>query len=317
MNPFKGSSRNRRRRSGFTLNLRADTEGGARSTGRRTPLAARLGGLLLAGVAAWVVLLVGAAMVREHWLDHIEALAIRKIVITRDGVLSEAEIRTMTGVSPGRNCLTIDVYEIRQRLLRHPRIAEASLYLDFPDTLRVEVKEHLPVARAPLPGGTGSDFFLLDENGRVMERAAATAPAELVKAEAALPLLTGLGSSSFTAGEALSDPQARAALALIALGEGPAAAGTDLVSVDVGTPGVLLALTAKGERLSLLPDDLPRQLRDWTFISQRAAALGSNIASVDLSVQKNIPLRWETNGPVAPQPQRPPHIRRRPPTRHV
>ena len=313
---FQRSRRNRRRDAGFTLF--AETGGDGASRPRRGGVAGLLRTAVLAGVllaVTWVVF----GLARDHWLYRIDSLALKRIPVSRDGVLTDEEIRRLAGVQPGRNVLTIDLFSLRQRLLRHPRIDEATVRIEFPDTLRISVRERTPVARILLPpvGGLQA-FYLLDETGHVlMPFEEGHAPREVI--ETALPMLVHVAIAGFSAGQAVADPQILAALRFLGGFEASAMAGvSDIVSVDVGVPGVLGVLSNLGARITLAPDDFDRQLAEWRAIHDRATGLGRLIGTLDLSVRSNPPLKWlEALAPVPesiPKTLRP---KRKPLRRHV
>ena len=291
-NLFKPASRNRRRDAGFRL-FAETGEGAAPRTRRPWWFKPLLFTVLL--TALWFGCSLGWEVARDRWLNRVEALALRQLIVTRDGVLTEDEIRRLAGVQTGRNVLTIDLYSLRERLLRHPRIAEATVRLEFPDTLRIGIRERVPVARVLLPvAGDVQAYFLLDDTGHVLipfERN--RAPTEIVEAEAALPLLNGMSSVTFSAGQTVMEPRVLAALKLIAGFDASAMAGiTELLSVDIAMPGVLVVLSNQGARVTLAGEDFERQLREWRAVHERALALGRTIGTLDLSVRGNAPLKW-------------------------
>lgn len=314
VNVFKDQPRNRRRGGGFRL--AADTGVGAAAR-RRYPWWFRA--LFTLGLLAALWFGGGQAirLTREHWLYHIEALALRQIVVTRDGVLTAEEIRRLAGIRTGRNVLTLDLFALQQRLLRHPRIETASVYLEYPDTLRIGIRERVPVARVLLPSvGDAQGFYLLDETAHVlMPFEKGFAPADIIAAELALPLLNGTTAT----GQSLTNPQVLAALQLLAGFDASAMAGiTEPLSVDVSAPAVLTVLSAQGARVTLACEDFDRQLREWRAVHDRSLGLGRVIGTLDLSVRGNSPLKWleasATSSPSpAPQPVRP----KRKSTRHV
>ena len=318
---FQNSSRNRRRDAGYRLF--AETGEGALVPRTRRPWwfkpllsMALLATLWFGGNLVWQT-------ARDRWLNQIDALALRQLIVTRDGVLTEEEIRRLAGVQPGRNVLTIDLYVLRQRLLRHPRIEEATVRLEFPDTLRIGVRERVPVARVLLPSaGDVQGYFLLDDTGHVLipfERG--HAPVEIVEAEAALPLLNGMTAVTFSAGQTVMDQRVLAALKLIAGFDASAMAGvTELLSVDIASPGVLVVLSNQGARVTLAGEDFDRQLREWRAVHEQAIARGHAIGTLDLSVRGNAPLKWiEASAAPASAPDPIPKTVRpnRKPTRHV
>ena len=315
---FQRSRRNRRRDAGFTLF--AETGADATSRARRGGMGSLLRTTLLAGVLLGVTGLV-FGLARDHWLYRIDSLALKRIPVSRDGVLTDEEIRRLAGVQPGRNVLTIDLFSLRQRLLRHPRIDEATVRIEFPDTLRISVRERTPVARILLPpvGGLQA-FYLLDETGHVlMPFEEGHAPREVIETEASLPMLIHVAIAGFSAGQAVADPQVLAALRFLGGFDASAMAGvSDVVSVDVGVPGVLGVLSNFGARITLAPDDFDRQLAEWRAIHDRAAGMGRLIGTLDLSVRSNPPLKWLEA--VAPVPEPIPktlRLKRKPLRRHV
>ncbi len=321
-NPFTGRPRNRRRNGDFTLDVRlnAETEGPPRR--RRVWWLKPLLLLVLAGTA-WFG---GSALIRigkERWLHHIPSLALRELPVVRDGVITETEIRRLAGITVGRNILTVDPYSVRQQLLRHPRIDDARLELEFPDTLRLTVRERVPVARLMLPPVAGRENFLLvDDLGHVMAPfEKGRAPAEIIESEAVLPLLTGTSAVGVAPGHVLSGSLTLAALRLLTtFGEAPISAEAEIASVDVSTPGLLTAVTTHGAQVALLPGAFERQLQQWLGVHRRSAELRRAIGSLDLSVANHPPLHWvematsSTNEP----PARPTRPKRKPPQRrHV
>jgi hypothetical protein len=86
-------------------------------------------------------------------LHHLEGEEIRGLLATPVGVtLAQADLRGM-----------------KERLLRHPWVKEVSLHKGFPDRLRVEIVERVPVAAVAEKGG---QWFLVDRDGMILERVA-------------------------------------------------------------------------------------------------------------------------------------------------
>ncbi len=319
-----GKHRNRRRgtRRGASHRMAART--GARSGPGRWWIRPLLLILLAGGAYAgggWAL-----RMARDQWLHRIEALALQKIHVTRDGLLSEEEIRDLGGVEVGRNALTVDPYLVRERLRRHPRIEDAQIRLDFPDTLRIAVRERVPVARIMLPRlGTAEAYLLIDDLGFVfLPFRRGAAPVEVIEAEGTLPALLGVNAVGAATGRALSDPQVLAALKLLAaLDQSPLVTLADVVNVDVGDAPLLTVLTRAGSRITLAADrEFEDQLMKWYSVHQHGLNTGFTIATLDLSITNHPPLRWVDPGlpqpaSATPLPPRDPRPKRKPNRRHV
>ncbi|MBX3733857.1 MAG: FtsQ-type POTRA domain-containing protein [Verrucomicrobiae bacterium] len=240
------------------------------------------------------------AQARERWLHRIDRLAIQRIEVLCDGILTPSEIREIAGIAVGRNVLTVDPFQVRERLRRHPRIEDAHIRLDFPDAVQISVRERYPVARLVLPRmGTAEPHLLVDASGYVfMPFQPGTAPAEVIASEAALPALHGVPAGALLAGRTIADRQVRAALGLLsAFDESPLAQEADLISVDLGAAPLLTVLTRGGAIVTLAADrEFADQLARWFSVHRFGLASGLRIASLDLSVVNNPPLRWMDPG---------------------
>jgi len=94
----------------------------------------------------------------------------------------------------------------------------------------------------------------------------------------------------------------RAALRLIDLFEGSDMASiADLRRIDVAAADVLTVVTGEGSEVTFGLRDFERQLRRWREIRDVGYRLGKCIATVDLSVTHNIPVRWLEPGQAPPQ----------------
>ena len=65
----------------------------------------------------------------------------------------------------------------------------------------------------------------------------------------------------------------------------------DLRRVDISAPGVVAATTGQGSVLTFGLDNFDQQLRRWRQIYDYALTRKSNIASADLAVANNVPVR--------------------------
>lgn len=290
---FGGHQENRRRpRSGTVLEarLRADPEGGSAPRSRRWLLRTGATLLLCASVAA------GAWWIRENWFHRIPSLAVREVVVEVDGVLSPDEIRRLAGVPIGRNILSIDLPQLRDRLQNHPRIASARIISEFPGTLLIRIRERLPLlAVEPLSRNGLQARYLLDETGHLLlPLEPSSAPAEALAAEAALPLLLGHDPRRPTA----RADTLRALDFIRAYEAAPSGSLPEIRSVSIAEPGVLVVATATSGEVTFAARDYAAQLRRWGDILRQLEALKESrtIRSLDLSVSQNSPIRW--NDPV-------------------
>jgi cell division protein FtsQ len=93
---------------------------------------------------------------------------------------SEVAIRHLADIRQGERLLSLDLDRIVSSVKRHPWVAEAQVKRSFPDTVRIQVKEHKPVLLLAHRG-----LFFVSDEGEVFVRARTLG--------VDLPLLTGVG----------------------------------------------------------------------------------------------------------------------------
>jgi cell division protein FtsQ len=156
-------------------------------------------------------------------------LVARSPLLDVDDLAVEGAVRTPTeevlaavGARPGDQLLDVDVDAARDRVVALPWVADASVALDWPSSVRVSIREREPVAAAR--GDDGSDW-LVDAEGRVL--APSVGDEGLVVVEG-----VGVGDPGSTLG-----PAAEGALALLA--QLPPGAASRLEAVVVTSAGHL------------------------------------------------------------------------------
>jgi hypothetical protein len=85
----------------------------------------------------------------------------------------------------------------------------------------------------------------------------------------------------------------QAALELIgAFEHSPMAGLVDLRRVDISAPGVLVVTTGQGSEITFGLENFDQQLRRWRVAFDWGVARQKSIASMDLAVANNVPVRW-------------------------
>ena len=78
--------------------------------------------------------------------------------------LSEGEVRELVGPAVGENILALDIEALKARLRASPWVADATVTRALPDTVRVEIRERVPLALAEL-----DRLYLMDEDGGLID----------------------------------------------------------------------------------------------------------------------------------------------------
>jgi cell division septal protein FtsQ len=221
----------------------------------------------------------------------------------------------LAGVRLGRNILSVDLPQLRDRLQHHPRIASARIMVEFPGSLLIRIRERLPiVAVEPLSQNGLQARYLLDENGHLLlPLEPSSAPTEAVAAESALPILVGYHAQRPTA-----QADTMRALEFIKTYESAAPGSLpDIRSVSISEPGVLVVTTDASGEVTFAARDYGTQLQRWSDILRQLQDLKESrtIQSLDLSVSQNSPIRWNDGPPVTPTTEAPERISRPKPKR--
>ena len=122
----------------------------------RTILALQLGTALLIAVSAiWT----GYSKVMAS-----ERLRVGKVEVRGGHFLSEGEVRELLGPAVGENILSLDIEGLKARLRASPWVADATVSRTLPDTVRVEIRERLPLALAEM-----ERLYLMDGDGALID----------------------------------------------------------------------------------------------------------------------------------------------------
>ena len=127
---------------------------------------------LLAAVVAW-----GTWEVRRTVHGGESALGspvtrmpIRDIVLITDGVLTQEWLVKVLSIPTNASLMELDLFALRDRLLKRGQVAAADLRRDFPDTLVVSLQERAPVLRAIVQeSGSGPRSLLIARDGVAYE----------------------------------------------------------------------------------------------------------------------------------------------------
>ena len=236
-----------------------------------------------------------------------QAFAIAQIDMQTDGVITPDQLRRWANVKLGDNLFTLDLARVKRDLEMQPLVSFVSVERILPRTLRIRVTEREAAVQVNVPrsnphGSVEVLVFQVDPDGFVMlplDARQRTTPAN--QTDDSLPVLAGLGLHELQPGRRLELPQVQAALRLVTeFAHSPMAGLVDLRRIDIGTAEVLVVTTGQGSEVTFGLQDLDRQLRRWAEIHNQAQQQNKALASLDLAVSNNIPVRWlqVSTGPV-------------------
>ncbi|MBT8338533.1 MAG: FtsQ-type POTRA domain-containing protein [Desulfatitalea sp.] len=169
--------------------------------------------------------------------------------------LSHKEILTQAGIQSGDNLMAVNLRLARKRLLAHPWIATARVSRQIPNTIDIQVREHIPLARVDL-----GRIFLINLQGRIFKELEETDPLDL-------PLVNGVTYADISLGnDTLSTPLA-AVMKVLRMSREPGAAISfsqiDCLYLD-REMGVVLTLKQKKRQIKLGYDDYEAKYKRYS-----------------------------------------------------
>ncbi|HXB57801.1 MAG TPA: FtsQ-type POTRA domain-containing protein [Vicinamibacteria bacterium] len=211
-----------------------------------------------------------------------ERLRVGRVEVRGSHFLSEGEVRELLGPAVGENILGLNIEALKTRLRASPWVADATVGRTLPDTLKVEIRERVPLALAEV-----ERLYLMDGDGALIDvYGPRTAAFDL-------PIVRGLGGVE---GEDRRERAQRAGTLLRDLGE--LSAEVSEVFVD-GAGDMRVVLKGAGE--VLLMGSPPYRRRFLTFLGLRRdlAERAPGTAAFDLRFRGRIYARpLETVPPV-------------------
>jgi cell division protein FtsQ len=225
--------------------------------------------------------------------------AIEQIDAQTDGKIAPEQLRRWTGVKLGENLIALDLAGVKRKLELVSTIDTVSVERVLPHTLKVRVTERIPIAQVNVPradasGGISVSVYQLDAEGVViqpLDPRICTVP--LAEVNPQLPVISGLNYFLLQPGRHIELPQVQAALQLVAdFDRSPMAGSVDLQRVDVSNPRVIVATTGQSSEITFSLDNLDQQLQRWQQIYNFGLQQQKSIATADLAVANNVPVRW-------------------------
>jgi len=214
---------------------------------RRSPLSKAV---LVLRLLAVVVVVVGALWAGYAKTMASERLKVGRVEVRGSQFLSEGEVRELLGPAVGENILTLDIEALKARLRSSPWVADATVGRNLPDTLKVEIRERVPLALAEV-----ERLYLMDKDGGLIDLYGPRT------ASFDLPIVRGLAGVDE---EARRDRAQRAGALLDDLAE---LAGE--VSEVLVLPSGDLRVVLRGAGEVLLLGEPPVHARVLTFLSLR------------------------------------------------
>jgi cell division septal protein FtsQ len=264
---------------------------------RRVKMIVRWAGGLLGVAALFLGVWHGGAWVMRVGFYENEIFTVKTIDVRVRGILQPAQLQKMAGVQTSENLFRVDLMRVKRDLELTPLIETAAVERVLPDTLRLRIVERRPIAqvvgyRQQADGKLARQVYWLDARGVVIPP---IAPGLTVQKKQPkwLPLIVGIPPAKLLPGRTVDSPALRSALQLVSRYDlSPMAGLAHLRQIDVSDSRTLGVVTWQGARVTLGLNGLDAQLQRWRQIHDLGRQHHRAVATVDLSIKNNLPVRW-------------------------
>ena len=292
--PKRGNARSGRRRASGRQKVNVRVTSKRASRARMGLLSRRW---FKFGAAALLTLGLGYGLWRaaDHLLFESPKFRLSVIDYQTDGYLSKGRILEEARVEPGVNLLRVDLDDARQRILAGlPWVREVEIVRDLPDRIAFKVEERHPVA------WLGNSDRLLEpqkrRGGLLLDRDAVIVPCErLERRFIPLPVVFTDDYSDAIPGQPLESKTSLKAVELvIAAGHAFRGSPVELETVRPASDYSLAGRLNTGSEVVFGLVDFDRQMNDLRVLLAEATRRGRALATANLLVKKNIPVRFSS-----------------------
>ena len=289
-----GKKRNRRQ-SRYRL-LEVDLPVGKVRRQRMKAIVRWAGGLLGLAALFFGVWYGGAWVMRLGFYEN-EIFTVKIIDVRVRGIIQPTQLQKMAGVRTGENLFRVDLLRVKRDLELTPLIESAAVERVLPDTLRLRIVERRPIAqvvgfRQQPDGQLVRQVYWLDARGVVIPPIDPRLTVQNNQPKW-LPLIVGIPTAKLLPGRTVGSPAVRSALQLVSRYDlSPMAGLAHLRQIDVSGRETLGVITWQGARVTLGLNGLNAQIQRWRQIHDLGRQHHRAVATVDLSIKNNLPVRW-------------------------
>lgn len=277
------STRQRKQQHVLDVKLRASTE--------RSRRFRAVSGFIIKTIF-FVGLIVGA------WLGGKEALRrfvwenpdyyVHEINFSTDGALTREQVLTASNIVEGRNIFTVDLSSARTSIEKMPQVESAIVQRVLPNRINITLTERRPIAWVAAKGDddpSSSDrSFLIDARGVVLRSRV------LLPEYYHLPIITGFETENLVPGKRVNVLEMQSALELIRLNAD--STRFQARNIDISRGYCLVVTDQRHAKITFGLDRLDKQLDRLYRCLDRAAADKKELQTVNLIVERNIPVTF-------------------------
>ncbi len=251
------------------------------------------------GVFLWLV--VASGQVWERAFLTSTDYAVGQFELVTNGVITAPQVAAVTGLRPDRNITELDLGQIRRQLLTLPQVGKAEVERRLPNHLSIRLEERRPSAWLAC-GKQGLRAY--DSRGLLLDAEGVVFPAGVMLNEyTSLPVIHCADLSAVTLGRPVENPLVRRALELVHLmGRHPWPQPMVVEQIHLTNQFTMVAQMDTDALFTFDPDDLEKQIARLDAIFHKVGTGGSRIASVNLQLERNVPVTFFDAAPPVVKP---------------
>jgi len=213
---------------------------------------------------------------------------LREINVTTDGALTREQVLNAAGFAEGRNIFTVDLAQSRSAIEKMPQVESATVQRQLPNRMTITVTERRPIAWVAAKGdedpSSSERSFLIDTRGIVL-RSRVVLPEYYH-----LPIISGFETENLVPGKRVPAWEMQAALELVRLN----ADNTRFQArnIDLSKGYCLVVTDQRRARITFALDRIENQLARLNRYLDRAAEDKKEIQTVNLIVERNVPVTF-------------------------
>lgn len=235
---------------------------------------------------------------QKVFIDN-EEFQLQAIELESNGKIEVADFVRVTGVDPAGSVFAVTLSDVRKKLEAYPCVIEVDVSRRLPGTLKVEVRERIPVAwlECRSLGIMARD----QERGLLIDEAGVVYPCESWWVERAegLPVVVVVDGEvgDFESGKRMRHREAERALHLVRLSRRMLADQEwGLSVVGVKNDYSLVAATTTGTVVTFGMYDHKRQLGDLLAVKRHSRETQRQVERINLIPERNIPVIFSPGG---------------------
>ncbi len=279
----------RQRRQQHLLDVKVRSRKAVAHRNRRVLVVFSKVALVLALIAG--IYVGGRFAAKRFFLDNPD-YKLSTIDVQTDGTLQREQILSVADLREGQNIFRVNLARVHDRLQELPQVDEVEVLRKLPGEIDVHIVERKPIAWISSEKQIADPFasdaaFLIDARGVLMKEK------KLLSEYLGLPLIVGCHGESLEAGKTVESPETKAALELLRLSSRSfMQTRFQIREIDL-SKGYCLVVTDKNHSKATFGfDNLDTQLQRLEQFLIYSDDAHREIATVNLLVQRNIPVTW-------------------------